>query len=194
MEKELEDKDDYIAAVLKAKDNMEANLDCLFADLVALCKMYEFVEEKVEKLGVRNEELVSELKSEQKRREDSQLAAETEKVRLQSETERLERKLDKYRAKVDEMRQERNQREQKQRSSGPVSYINNLHDSMHSASANSSRHTRPSASQKKNPFSGALSYSREKENHRANESQRRSRTSTGDDYPESSAYRSRSRR
>ena len=171
---------------------MEANLDCLFADLVKLSNMYEIEEGKAEKFRVRNEELAENLKTERRKREESERAAKTENERLQSETEKLEKKLGKYREKVEEYRRERAEREQKQRSSGPVSYINNLHDSMNASSAHSSRHNRSSATQKKTSTSKGHIYGRGKENGYANGSQRRART--GDEHSSSSAYRSRSHR
>ena len=170
---------------------MESNLDCLFADLVKLSKMYEIEEAEADKLRVRNSDLKRDLQNERKQKEDSEKAMKVANEQLQNEKANLEKKLARYREKIEDLRRQRDQKEQKQRSFGPVSYINNIHDSMN-ASAHTSRHSRSSVSQKKAPSSTAQMFGRGKENSHSNGSQRRSRDR--DDHSSSAAHRSRSYR
>lgn len=124
-----------------ASDTMEKNLDCLFGDLVKLCQIYENQQEERSKLLSQNENLSDKLGEERSKNEANETAWLTEKELLQAEREKLEGKLAKYKQKLEDERKERRDAETKRRNYGPVSYINNLHDSVNS-STNTSRHER----------------------------------------------------
>lgn len=194
LKRALADKDGEIADLQEARDNMESNLDCLFADLVKLSNMYEVQEANTEKLRARNDKLSAELQHEQKQKE-SERTLSAENNRLESEKAKLETKLAKYRQKIEALRREREQREQKQRNRAPVSYINSLHDSMNASSTHTaSKHGRSSTSQKK-AASSKEHYSRGKENGYPSSGSLHHRSSrTRDDHSSSSHIRSRSYR
>ena len=69
LKKQLSEKDDMMKDLEGSRDNMESNLDNLFADLVKLSNMYEVQETKAEDLRSRNDTLTREVQDERRRKE-----------------------------------------------------------------------------------------------------------------------------
>lgn len=113
---------------------LRRDLEDLFSDMVSLVTIYEAKEKEVVSVQKSSdgalEAINSKLHYERDRNEE--LSAKTDQLR--SENDKLYRKLAKYRERLEEERRERQEQAVKRKRNGPVSYINQLHNSVASES------------------------------------------------------------
>ena len=161
LEEEIHSRDDQISDSEQANQQLRANLEDLFADMVSLAQIFQAKEkDEAEEKGKTNEkiqEVTSQLDVERRRAQELQ---ETEK-KLRNENERLYEKAKKYK-KLLEAELENKRAAEKRKQHAPVSYINQLHTS--GVSDKSSSRTSRSSSRSESQ-SGYRSVSRQgKEN------------------------------
>lgn len=109
------------------------NLEDLFADMVSMAQIHKFEKKEhnssSEKRKGEVEELSGKLRSERTRNKEI-----TESLKsLRAENEKLFRKVAKYKETLEQERSQRHDEKQRRKQSGPVSYINQLHDSQRSS-------------------------------------------------------------
>ena len=128
LEDEIHSRDDQITDSEQANQQLRANLEDLFADMVSLAQIFQAKEkDDAEEKGKTNEkiqEVTSQLNLERRRAQELQ---ETEK-KLRNENERLYEKAKKYK-KLLEAELENKRAAEKRKQQAPVSYINQLHTS-----------------------------------------------------------------
>lgn len=123
--------------------SLKKNLEDLFADMVSMAQIYEFQEKERHSCSEASKRKVEDL--------GGKLNAEREKNRVMAESlnslgvenDKLLRKVERYRERLEHERREREDEKQRRKRSGPVSYINQLHDSQRS-SLNQSTYNRSS--------------------------------------------------
>lgn len=121
-----------ISLVKDNNANLRDNLEDLFADMISISQIYHHKEkEETENLEKKNREF-----EELRRALDHERESNEEKARnlenLKQENEKLLRKYSKYKERLEVERRERQEENQRRKRNGPVSYINQLHDSQKS--------------------------------------------------------------
>eukprot|EP00934_Nitzschia_sp_Nitz4_P000465 Nitzschia sp. Nitz4//scaffold59_size112058//16711//19909//NITZ4_004100-RA/size112058-snap-gene-0.60-mRNA-1//-1//CDS//3329555096//465//frame0 len=139
------------------KDNMED----IFADMLNLTIAYEGKEQEFHTEKESNARTVSQMKDQLHRERVNNDELSEANQQLQSDNNKLMRKLGKYKELLEEERQARQEEANRRKRNGPVSYINQLHDSM-SESRSHDRSSKPSQrpknhSDKENNYSASSS-------------------------------------
>jgi hypothetical protein len=105
------------------------NLEDLFADMVSISQIYQYKENEEQCINQKKnrdiEELYGKLSFEREKNKEMVDSVEY----MKRENEKLFRKLEKYKQRLVEERQNWQDETQRRKRSGPVSYINQLHDS-----------------------------------------------------------------
>ena len=129
LETEIHLRDESLSEVNGANGKLQQDLEDLFADMVSFARIYQAKESEEaaskEKLKKSLDELNKKLRRELQNNEG--VAEKMDSLRL--ENEKLYRKLGKYKDRLQEERQEREEEAHRRKRNGPVSYINQLHQS-----------------------------------------------------------------
>eukprot|EP00536_Pseudo-nitzschia_multiseries_P001266 jgi/Psemu1/250383/estExt_Genewise1Plus.C_150155 len=150
MQNIIDEKEDAISRMDDKNHRLQNDLEDLFADMCSLAQIHkhkETEEESQKKMNTAaidavNEELTVE------RRRNEELSSKMKDIK--EENDKLYRKLAKYKERLEQERNERREEQSRRREedhrrkrSGPVSYLNSLHESSSSDVAQSrSKHTR----------------------------------------------------
>lgn len=137
---------------------LHTDLEETFSQLSLLAQAYQTKEDEITRIVEKKDRAIQEARrsadSERQRNDDLEANQRT----LQYENERIMKKLQRAKEKLEEERNQRHEEAQHRKRSGPVSYINALHNSTtdpsnsrsHWSSSNTSRHERRRGSEKEN--------------------------------------------
>jgi hypothetical protein len=138
LEEEIHSRDQIISDIEGANGKLQEDLEDLFADMVSLTQIYQSKEKEEaynkEKNGKAIEEVNGHLRLERQKIEE--LSETMEQIRR--ENDKLYKKLAKYKERLEEERRDRQDEASRRKRNGPVSYINQLHQST-ASDKNSSR-------------------------------------------------------
>lgn len=110
------------------------DLEELFADVVNLATVYEAKEQEAAALALKQTQIES-IEKDLRREKDRNGEITGTVKKLRDENDKLYAKLEKYRAKLDDERKRRTEESSRRKRNGPVSYINQLHQSSSSGSS-----------------------------------------------------------
>ncbi len=169
LEDDIQERDRTINECEAANENLRDNLEELFADMVSMATIYEAKEDEVVKLQRQHhvdiEKTESKLRRELER--NGELTSTVDQLRL--ENDKLYRKLAKYKERLEDERRERQDEATRRKRNGPVSYMNQLHQSN-----SSDKNVRDRSSTRNDSRSNKSQLRAEKENnHWYSDSQRR---------------------
>ena len=129
LEEEIRARDTELADVQDNNCKLHDNLEDLFGDLVSLAQIYQAKEKDAELAKESAEralrDLSNKLHAERTRCEELREREEA----LKRENEKLYNKVTKYKERLEEERRERQEQSDRLKRQGPVSYINQLHQS-----------------------------------------------------------------
>lgn len=129
LEDDIHERNRTIDDSLAANDSLRDNLEELFADMVSLATVYEAKENEVVQLNRKHHDTLerteSKLSCEVKRNEELNSTVD----QLRRENEKLYQKLAKYKERLEDERRGRQEEANRRKRNGPVSYINQLHQS-----------------------------------------------------------------
>ena len=149
--------------------NLLNNLEDLFADMVSIAQIYQIKEkEEDSELEMKNnkiEELHGIISLEKKKNEKMTENLES----LKTENEKLFKKYTKYKERLGEERRDRQDETMRRKRNGPVSYINQLHDSQKSSRNDSgyekSRRSRSQLGKENRYYEAATSSQQQRRKH-----------------------------
>ena len=169
LEVEIHERDQAIENYEAANENLRDNLEELFGDMVSLSTVYEAKEKEVVKLRRNHHDEVEESNQKLRREQEQNEELASTVDQLRQENDKLYKKVAKYKERLEDERRERQEEASRRKKNGPVSYINQLHQS-----TSSDRSIRDRSSTKASGFSNSRGRL-EKENsyNYAAESQRR---------------------
>lgn len=128
----LDAKREELSSLRDSHTMLQDNLENLFADMVSLTQLYQFKEQEVTDAKARGERSVQDLKDQldKERRRNEELERKEREARR--ENERLAKKLDRYKQRLESERRERQEESVRRQKLGPISYMNQLHNSTYS--------------------------------------------------------------
>ncbi|CAJ1936443.1 unnamed protein product [Cylindrotheca closterium] len=109
--------------------NLLNNLEDLFADMISLAQVYQHLETEKNSSVERSTRDLDALRKKLSNESGRNFELEEKVSTLKTENEKLFRKLAKYKDRLEEERRSREEEKQRRKRSGPVSYINQLHES-----------------------------------------------------------------
>lgn len=121
--------------------NLLNNLEDLFADMISLAQVYQHLEKEKDSSVAKGTKDLDDLRQKFSKERGRNCELEEKVSTLKTENEKLFRKLAKYKDRLEEEQRSREEEKQRRKRSGPVSYINQLHES-------SSRNDRDKESQR----------------------------------------------
>ena len=189
----IEEREDEITRAEDANQNLQENLEDLFADMCSLAQIHQHSENQETSQKAKHNEAMESLNQKLAREQKNKQELKDKMSDIEEENEKLYRKLGKYKERLEQERngrreeQERRKEEDHRRKrNGPVSYLNSLHNSTSINESNdrsrSTRSSRNMSSSQKPPSQHKRSASErdrsayEKENssnYRSTRSQRR---------------------
>lgn len=156
LEDELEERRLTIEGAESTNETLRENLEDLFADMVSLCTVYEAQESEISTIRRHHrgelDKMQQNLQHEQERHVQLRRAHDV----TQEANDKLWRKVEKYKQRLEDERRDREEESIRRKRSGPVSYINQLHQST------SSDQSRDRLSDKENTYSSSSSQRRKK--------------------------------
>ena len=189
----IEEREDEIARAEDANQNLQENLEDLFADMCSLAQIHQHSENQENSQKLKHNEAMESLNQKLAREQKSKQELKDKMSDIEEENEKLYRKLGKYKERLEQERNGRREEQERRREedhrrkrNGPVSYLNSLHNSTSINESNdrsrSTRSSRNMSSSQKPPSQHKRSASErdrsayEKENssnYRSTRSQRR---------------------
>ena len=139
LESQLHNQNETMGWAEDANERLRENLEDLFADMSSLAQVYSFKEEEEATSKESYEKHLSEFQRKLKEEKTKSEDVSTELEKYKDENHKLYRKLEKYKLKIEEERREREEETRRRKRNGPVSYINQLHNSSHFSDKNTSR-------------------------------------------------------
>jgi hypothetical protein len=125
-------KEEELRALRSSYTVLQENLERLFADMVSLTQLYQIKEKETVDAGSKSERFVQDLKEQldKERRRNEELERKERETR--HENERLLKKLANFKHKFEAGRKERQEESESRQRLGPISYMNQLHNSTYS--------------------------------------------------------------
>ena len=142
LETKIHSRDDIISDIEATNCRLQRDLEDLFADMVSLARIYQYNESEEKSTKAKHIKEVANLNSKLKSELEKNLEMNENMESLRRENEKLYKKLVKNKEKLEEERRERQEEAQKRKRNGPVSYINQLHQSTDSDRSSRDRTTR----------------------------------------------------
>jgi hypothetical protein len=130
-----------LGAAEESESAMRDSLESLFADMVSLAQLYEIKEQEISSAKENGVSEVEDLKRKLKARQRQNTELEEQLQQVKYENDVLSNKCAKAREKLERERIERQRDVEQRKRTGPVSYINQLHQS--TVSERSSKSSRP---------------------------------------------------
>lgn len=129
LEDELQERNQAVQDYKTTNENLRDNLEELFADMVSLIKVYEVKENEVANLQRNHFDEVEQTGKKLRRAQERNEELTSTVDQLRHENDKLYKKLAKYKERLEDERRERQEEVNRRKRNGPVSYINQLHQS-----------------------------------------------------------------
>lgn len=129
LECELQGRVEALKELEATNENLKDSLEELFSDMVSFATVYEAKESEVVMMHRNHQDELEEAHQNLRREKNRSEELERAQEELQEMNERLLRKLEKYKQRLEYERRGREEELVRRKRSGPVSYINQLHQS-----------------------------------------------------------------
>lgn len=129
LEAEIHLRDETISDVEGTNGKLQQDLEDLFADMVSLTQIYQCKESEEAANKEKNNKSLKAIDGKLKLERQSNEEMTENMEGLRRENEKLYKKLAKYKERLEEERRERQEESHRRKRNGPVSYINQLHQS-----------------------------------------------------------------
>jgi hypothetical protein len=171
LEDELRDRNQAVEDFETTNETLRDNLEELFADMVCLTKIYEAKESEAANLQRNRYDEMEEAGRKLRREEERNEELSSTLDQLRHENDKLYKKLAKYKERLEDERRERQEEANRRKRNGPVSYINQLHQS---TASDRSRKDQPTSRKDSGSKKSRSRSDKENSYSYATESQRRS--------------------